>query len=377
MSKRLKIPVDEEEDEDQRILLNRRSSNTPNFDEMVKHSKLLQDKIRFSKLVNWIHEGTIEYKQLREKQRKELGFPRPTVTPDVKPVYVNPLQEKIRLSKLVNWIHDEEIKQIRPKLVRPTLAPLEDEPKPKLKISIPSKSAEAKPIQDRNTFSKLIRWLSENEPKPTAPPIARSKARIPLNRFQPDFISESVSSASTWITPNTFDSPHIVPEISLVDPKREEDLRRNIRYGFPIVTALGIAHGLYRGYEYMTNYKNNLEEYAMMKQRAQSIRAENARLESLRAERDTLLNEFKNTKWSYMENADLERYDRTSPRKPIRDPMEQTINEEYRRSRLEVEPLLEEFRRSQADGPFVMPEFPDHDDPEFKELYQKQIDDEL
>jgi hypothetical protein len=213
-----------------------------------------------------------------------------------------PFQEKIRFSKLVNWIHDEEIKQIRPKLVRPTLAPLEDEPKPKpkLKISIPSKSAEAKPIQDRNKFSKLIRWLSEDEPKPTAPPIVRSKARIPLNRFQPDFISESVSSSS-WITPNTFDSPHIVPEISLVDPKREEDLRRNIRYGFQIVTALGIAHGLYRGYEYMTNYKNNLEEYPMMKHRAQSIRAENARLESLRAERDRVQNEFLNTRPSDME----------------------------------------------------------------------------
>jgi hypothetical protein len=154
-----------------------------------------------------------------------------------------------------------------------------------------------------------------------SPPTGRSnrRARIPTFRSQPDFISEA--NKNSWITPDMFEAPEIIQEISFVDPKREENLIRYFKYRFPIVTLLGTAHSLYKGYEDITNFKNNLKNRVRMKQilkevrdqqaeldrlnaleaqqtelaRQNVIRVQNENLERLRAEQDAVLNDFHNT----------------------------------------------------------------------------------
>jgi hypothetical protein len=118
----------------------------------------------------------------------------------------------------------------------------------------PTLSSPEKPLEPVGASNEIVKGLpsknkSGNTQHQSKSPTIR-KARIPTFRSQPDFISEA--NKNQWITPDTFEAPKIIQEISLVDPKREEALKRYIKYGFPIVTVLGAAHALYKGYEWMT-----------------------------------------------------------------------------------------------------------------------------
>jgi hypothetical protein len=100
----------------------------------------------------------------------------------------------------------------------------------------------------------------------------------------------------------------------------------------------------------MTNYKNNLDECATASQQALSLRIQNARLESLRAERDQVLNEFLNTQPSDMAYRELNEHDKVPPRKVIRDPMEErsALSPELQEhiSQEEVRKLNEDYREA-------------------------------
>jgi hypothetical protein len=117
--------------------------------------------------------------------------------------------------------------------------------------------------------------------------------------------------ARSWITPDTFEAPKLVPDISLVDPQRENALKRHIKLSFAIMTMLGIDNVLYKGYEELSEYKNSLGGQVMMNQRRDAIRAQNAK-QSLVEKRE----------------------------------QEERLNEEYHAAVAAVEPLLEEFRKT-------------------------------
>jgi hypothetical protein len=168
-------------------------------------------------------------------------------------------------------------------------------------------------------------------PTPKPSPSKSRRARIPTFRSQPDFIADT--NKNSWITPDTFEAPKIIQEISLVDPKRENSLIRYFKYGFPIVTALGVAHSWYKGYMDMTNFKNNLRDYVRMKQilkdlrnqkaerdRLNADRARYANLERLRAEGNAVWNDFQAEEQNKAIYRELEAFDKKPPTRTMIDP---------------------------------------------------------
>jgi hypothetical protein len=105
--------------------------------------------------------------------------------------------------------------------------------------------------------------------------------------------------------------------------------------------VLGAAHVLSKGYEWMTQYKNNLKDYVRMKQflkdlRDQQaelahqnvIRAQDAELNRLRTERDAVWNDFQAKQQSKAIYRELEAYDKKLPTLTTIDPTEKLAQNE-------------------------------------------------
>jgi hypothetical protein len=249
---------------------------------------------------------------------------------------------------------------------------------------LPTPIPSAKPLEPAEVSNDIVKGLSSKNKfvkqssitptlSPTsrwrAPPTGRSRRRerIPTFRSQPNFIADA--DKNSWITPDTFEAPKIIQEISLVDPKREETLNKYIKYGLPIVTVSCAAHALYKDYVRMKQILKDFRDQKAERDRQNAIEAQKAELalqnantalyaelERLRAEGNALWNDFQAKQESKAIYRELEAYDKKSRTRTMIDPTEELAQNEKQiadsrscRARADIKPAALVFEPGRDD----------------------------